>query len=1068
MGTDCFISYASTDMKLAEGLNERLTAAGFTVWFDENRLKPKAGSDWYKEIEAACEDSRIILPVLTPEWKKSEWTRYETYGSDAVIPVLFQGDWEAVKTGPLSHWQAHDLTAPDEAKWQALFEAVRTKLAEPPPEKAQRIANLRYPPNPYFVGRKEKLLEICEELHTGHTAALTQGHIRAITALGGVGKTTLANEYVHKFWRLYRQIFWVDARLDYESEFARIFDLLFPERAKLELKSSEKAETALRELSGPTERLLVIDNAEDEKSASAWIPKSGGCHTLITSRFTDWSAAVKSIPVYVLEPEPAREFLLKRTARSVEGDELGACDALAKKLGYLPLALEIAAAYIAQQGEKFGFGDYLRLYDRATAGLLSEHRLGSTEYPDAVIATWKATIEKLIPQARALLRVCSCMAATPIPFDMFVNGAEQVWALAGSFGEVGPAPADAEFALRTAAGGLKAFSMSDFDGEVLQFHPLVQTVEWLNATKAEQDAAAACAVTLLNDAIPLVEFVNWPLCAQLVPHAEAAAAVAGNETGNPLARLLNEAASYLCAQAQILKPERLFRRVLEIYEQDRESNKAVIASCLNNLAGVLWDANRLAEAEPLLLRALAIDEENHGPRHPDVAISLNNLAELLSDGGRFAEAEPLFRRAAEIDEASYGPGHPAVARDLNNLAILLYGTGRYAEAEVLLRRTLSIFESNFGSNDPRIAKAANNLGELLRMRGILLEAEELFRRALKIDEASLGPEHPDVAMALGNLANLLRISNRRDEAETLCRRALKIDEAYLGQQHPSTALIRNNLGAILRQSGRIAEAEASFKQALHALEVSLGQDHPSVTASLNNLGELYMFTGRLAEAEPMFRRALKLSEADLGPDHPSVALALNNLAMLLVETGKTDEPEELLRRAIAINEASLGPDHSDIAPVLGNLSRVLAETGRYAEAERLCRRALEISEASCGPAHPDVARELNTLAVQLRAVGRLAEAESLTRRAMKIDEANLGPEHSAVAMDLNSLALVLHQAGRLAEVKPLLRRALKIIEADSGPDHPNAEIVRRNLQYFLDEFRRDADAPVETAQKETD
>jgi hypothetical protein len=59
-----------------------------------------------------------------------------------------------------------------------------------------------------------------------------------------------------------------------------------------------------------------------------------------------------------------------RNEETLSATERDACDALAGKLGYLPLALEQAAAYIEQQGSGFGFVDYLRLYEQATAKLL--------------------------------------------------------------------------------------------------------------------------------------------------------------------------------------------------------------------------------------------------------------------------------------------------------------------------------------------------------------------------------------------------------------------------------------------------------------------------------------------------------------------------------------------------------------------------------------------------------------------------------------------------------------------------------------------------------------------------
>lgn len=67
---EIFISYNSSDLSLAEALHARLVSEGFSVWFDRAKLRP--GFDWHREIEAAADRSRIIIPILTPQWKKSE------------------------------------------------------------------------------------------------------------------------------------------------------------------------------------------------------------------------------------------------------------------------------------------------------------------------------------------------------------------------------------------------------------------------------------------------------------------------------------------------------------------------------------------------------------------------------------------------------------------------------------------------------------------------------------------------------------------------------------------------------------------------------------------------------------------------------------------------------------------------------------------------------------------------------------------------------------------------------------------------------------------------------------
>ena len=146
---ELFISYASSDLDRAATLHRLLAAEGFRVWFDKVRLTP--GCDWHHEIAAGCEAARVILPLITPRWAKSEWTRYETYAHDAVFPVLADGKAIDVMPPPLRRWNAValDPLARDEAVWQTLLAAICAKLAEPAPEKAPRIVDLLYPANPF-------------------------------------------------------------------------------------------------------------------------------------------------------------------------------------------------------------------------------------------------------------------------------------------------------------------------------------------------------------------------------------------------------------------------------------------------------------------------------------------------------------------------------------------------------------------------------------------------------------------------------------------------------------------------------------------------------------------------------------------------------------------------------------------------------------------------------------------------------------------------------------------------------------------------------------------------------
>ncbi|HWD42064.1 MAG TPA: toll/interleukin-1 receptor domain-containing protein, partial [Fimbriimonas sp.] len=107
---DCFISYASPDFEAAARLHAFLVERGFSVWLDRERLR--SGFDWYAHVKEAADTASLMLPVLTPLWQRSEWTKFETYAADRVIPLIFSGEWEEISTPPLQrfHFLQLDLT----------------------------------------------------------------------------------------------------------------------------------------------------------------------------------------------------------------------------------------------------------------------------------------------------------------------------------------------------------------------------------------------------------------------------------------------------------------------------------------------------------------------------------------------------------------------------------------------------------------------------------------------------------------------------------------------------------------------------------------------------------------------------------------------------------------------------------------------------------------------------------------------------------------------------------------------------------------------------------------------
>lgn len=178
------------------------------------------------------------------------------------------------------------------------------------------------------------------------------------------------------------------------------------------------------------------------------------------------------------------------------------------------------------------------------------------------------------------------------------------------------------------------------------------------------------------------------------------------------ARFLNNLAGLLKTQGNYATAYPLYERALAICEQTLGPQHPDTARALHNLAALRHTEGDYAAAYPLYKRALAIREQVLGPQHPDTAETLNNLGEWLRAQRNYAAAHLLYERALAINEQVFGPQHPVTATALNNLAILCYDEGNIAEAAHMMRRALAIWVSVLGTAHPDTQTAQDSLTKI--------------------------------------------------------------------------------------------------------------------------------------------------------------------------------------------------------------------------------------------------------------------------------------------------------------------------------------------------------------------
>jgi len=776
-----------------------------------------------------------------------------------------------------------------------------------------------------FVGREDLLAVVDGELSSPSRLALV-----ALDGMGGVGKTSLAVEYAHRWVERFDVVWWVP------SERAELVEQRLAELAEpLGLKPGLDADAVWSALRAVSSWLVVFDNVEEIAAVERFQP-SGGGRVLVTSRRRAARRLGSSVTVTPFD----RDASVRLLAARVPNIDRAAAGRVAELVGDLPLAVETAAGYL----------DETEIPADEYANLLASR-------PELTLGDpWQLSAERLReqhPAAAELLELFAWCAADPVPLSMLTADSTR---LGGALSRA----ASEDVAWADTVGALVGYSLARRDGDALVVHRLVAAAARRTMSAERSSQCVGVLAEVMRVALPGKIWGNpagWPVWRILLPHALTIAGYARGERGRVFEDgcwLADRAATYLEGHGQLSVAIPIFERTLTDAEKVLGGDHPDTLTSRNNLAGAYRSIGRVEQAINLFEQTLADRQRILGDEHPDTLTSRHSLAGAYRAVGRVAQAISLYERTLSDAERVLGDEHPDTLTLRNNLAGAYQAAGQAEEAISLFERTLADRERVLGDEHPDTLTSRNNLAYAVRAAGRIGQAIGLFERTLADRERVLGDEHPDTLTSRHSLAYAYQAAGQVGQAISLYERTLADRERVLGDEHPDTLTSRNNLAYAYQAAGQVEQAVSLFERTLADRERVLGDEHPDTLTSRNNLAGVHAATGRVEQAIGLFERTLTDREHVLGGMHPDTLTSRNNLAYAYQAAGRVEQAIGLFERTLTDREHVLGGMHPDTLTSRNNLAYAYQAAGWVEQAISLYERTVADAERVLETGHPSL------------------------------------------------------------------------------------------------------------------
>lgn len=578
--------------------------------------------------------------------------------------------------------------------------------------------------------------------------------------------------------------------------------------------------------------------------------------------------------VSTMEPAEAFQMLKVKVVEDFNPEE-GA--QLVEALGYIPLAITQAAAYINRPAAFTTVKAYLedfRSSDENMESLLNTDNGDLRRDPgvsNSVVITWQVTfdqIRKVNPSAADLLTYMSCFQPQKIP--IFALGGYQC-SHDSSCGALSlykvPKPTITNLGgcfnyerFQRDLGLLMSYSLVSVTAkkDFCNLHPLVQfcTQKW-SATFGDWETWRQNYVRQMAGLFSIERRDDLSAYPVLCPHIRPLFGSVGEGDVSVWVVLLDEYVDYQTWIGNAKRMQGLVQGIIDAYPELEDSAADRVQVILLELMCSVGDTRALEFGQKLLQTLV-----NGGKMKTELQLALmyratTMTARCLENAGRVEEAANALTQLHDVIRQVPGPGHPRMMEITLELARvnMRLGPEKLKEAEKQIKNLIELSTARNGVENRNTIGGMCLLAKCYLEQNQFKEAENLRLRLMELDSSIL----PYTAWAriecASDLSRCYAAQNQLEKAElTLSQAVDKLKEIQQGGLSQQSAWLLAHLGQIWVRWNRLEDAKELHSEVLEYYQQTLHEDNPYIADARERLEEIdRMLRERTEDVKPKQR-----------------------------------------------------------------------------------------------------------------------------------------------------------------------------------------------------------------------